>query len=205
MKKTPLLIIGFTRYNGKGILVKTNLIIDCMTGNVLYGDAGTKLTDVEDALAAYLLVCGKKGRILNYKVLKAAARKALNAALQVLGIYISEKYPLNVANWNTTGYDVQTFDGVTHTPEIPKNLETKDGKYTGTTIVEFDKSQFAEYYEGRNWKEGDPIPKGMTATSKTQKMLFNEMTAGDTWNFQIRARGTKGASEWGQKVSVIVR
>ncbi|MEO5572448.1 MAG: hypothetical protein ABIT08_06330, partial [Bacteroidia bacterium] len=84
-------------------------------------------------------------------------------------------------------------------------LSTKDGEHSGSTMVEFDRSQFAEFYEGRNWKDGDPVPKGLTATSKSQKMLFNEMTAGDTWNFQVRARGTKGTSEWSQPVTLIVR
>jgi hypothetical protein len=36
-------------------------------------------------------------------------------------------------------------------------------------------------------------------------MLFDAMTAGDTWNFQVRSRGTKGVSDWGPQVSMIVR
>jgi hypothetical protein len=205
MKKNPVVITRFSPYSDQGILVKVNLIVDCMTGNALYTDAGSKLTDVSDALTAYKKILGKKGRIRNYKVLKASARKTLQAALKALGLYISDKYPSNAANWITSGYDVQTFEGVTHSPNIPENLETKDAAYSGCAFVVYNKVQFAKLYEGRNWKEGDAKPGGMTATSTKRKMLFEKMTAGDTWNFQIRARGTKGASDWGQVVSVIVR
>jgi hypothetical protein len=205
MKRTPLLLIGFVAYSGKDIVEKANLIIECMTGNSLYSDSGPYLTAAEEALANYLAICGIKGRILNYAELKKAARKALNDALKALGVYIEEKYPANVANWQTTGYSVQTFDGVTHEPHTPANLLIKEGAHSGSNIVEFDKSLFAEYYEGRNWRDGEAAPKGVTASSKTRKMKFDEMTAGDKWNFQIRACGTKGTSDWSQTVSVIVR
>jgi hypothetical protein len=205
MKKNAIVLIGFTSYTSGGILQKGNYIVDCMTGNVLYVDAGTKLTDVTDAIAAYNSALGKKGKALNYKELKKAARKVLNDALTALGIYVSEKYPLNVSNWLTSGYDVQTFDGETHTPGIPTNVKAKDTEHTTEAVVTYNKELFAEYYEGRNWKQGDPVPAGITATSKSQKMLFNKMTAGDTWNFQIRSKGSKGTSDWCQAVTLIVR
>ncbi|HKR06291.1 MAG TPA: hypothetical protein VJY62_16765, partial [Bacteroidia bacterium] len=203
--KNPILLNGFTKYSQDEILDKSNYIIENMTGNALFNDAGVKLTTVVDARANYNIVLGKKGKVLNYRELEKEARKMLNNGLKDLGFYIIEKYPFNVANWLTSGYSVQTFDGATHTPAIPSNVKAKDAEHTGEALVVYDKSLFAEYYEGRNWKQGEPVPAGITATSKTQKMLFDEMTAGDKWNFQVRSRGTKGTSDWGQVVTMIVR
>ena len=205
MNRAPILLIGFTKYNNQGIIVKTNFIVDSMTGNTLYADAGTKLTDVSTGLTAYLNALGDKGKTLNYAVVKDEKRTDLNGFLKVLGVYVRDKYPGNVGNWLTSGFDVQTFDGSTQVPAIPVNLKPKDDSLSGNALVTYDKADFAAYYEGRHWKQGETVPAGMTATSRTKKMLFNGMIPGSTYLFQVRARGTKGVSEWSQTVSWIVR
>lgn len=206
MNRQPILLLGFTRYTDQGLLVKTNFIISNMTGNPLYPDADTRLTDVETTVGGLVSILGKKGQVLNYAALKKEKRNVLIAALKVLGAYVRDKYPGNVANWQTSGYDVQTFDSTTQVPAAPTNLKGKDGTLKGEVLLSFDKMKYAVYYEGRHWQVGDNPPADMTTTGTScKKMLFQALKSLTEYNFQVRSRGTKGVSEWSQVLTYGVR
>jgi hypothetical protein len=205
MNRPPILLLGFTGYTDKGLAVKTNFIIDSMTGNLLYQDAGTKLTNVETAIELFAIAMAKKGKVLNYASVKAGARKELVTVLKTLGEYVRDKYPGNVGNWLTSGYNVQTFDGTTQVPDIPLIKKAVDGPLTGETVIITDRPKYTYVFEGRHWEEGQTAPASVTAVSKTKRVLFEALVPGKTYLFQIRTRGTKGISKWSNPMVFIVR
>lgn len=206
MNRPPILLLGFTKYTDQGLVVKQNFIVECMTLNALYPDSGTKLTDVSEAAAEFLIALGQKGKVLNYKEIKAAARKALITALKVLGVYVRDKYPGDVTNWLTSGYDVQTFDSSTQVPETPDNLKPSDGPMNGDVIISYNKMKFAYYYEGRCRVQGEVgHSREINAGSRTKKMLFEALEPGKVYEFEVRSRGTKGLSRWSAPVRWMVR
>lgn len=196
MRKKPIFKLGFTKLSDQAMIVFVNFVIDCMTGNALYTDSGAKLTALLDSFNAFLVVLGQKGRVINYKGLHEDAKAEVRAALKELGIYARDKYPGNVTNWETTGYEIQTFEGATQIPETPTNVSAKDGRAVGEVMLAYDKKRFASNYEGRFWKEGELPPTGITSITKKKVMSFPNLAPGKTYCFQVRARGTKGVSEW---------
>jgi hypothetical protein len=207
MKRPPILLIGFTKYTDKGLAVKTNFIMDSMALNPLYSDPDgvAKLTDVSNAFKVFIDALAQKGKAINYKAIKNDARKELIKALQALGIYVRLKYPGNVVNWLTSGFDVQTFDGSSQVPEVPTDLKAKDGVISTEATISYKKIKYASYYEGRHYKVGETPPSDMTATSKKTKMTFEALLPGAQYAFQIRSRGTKGLSNWSNPVLFIAR
>ena len=205
MNRPPLLLIGFTGYTDQGLALKTNFIVSSMGGNLLYPDAGTKLTDVDTALEVFVIALGQKGKALNYASVKAAARKELITLLKTLGEYVRDKYPGNVTNWLTSGYNVQTFDGNTQVPDTPLIKKAVDGPLTGETAVVTNRPKYTYVFEGRHWEEGQTAPTSVTAVSKTKRVVFEALMPGRTYLFQVRSRGTKGISNWSNPVLFIVR
>jgi len=205
MKRQPLLLIGFTKYSDSGLLIKANYIVSCMTGNTLYADAGTKLTDLGTAIETFSGTLTQKGKVLNFKELKTAARKDLIEKLQVLGIYVRDKYPGNASNWKTSGYDVQEFDGSTTLPATPGNAKVKDGTYSGEALVSYSRPKHTLYFEGRFWKTGEQPSTTIAFSSQTEKMIFSGLETATEYNFQVRARGTKGVSDWINPLIWVVR
>ena len=204
MKKNAILVIGFSKYSDELLAKKADFIMVQMGGNALYSDAGTKLTDVADALKGFGQVIGKKGTILNYGQLKKEARKALITTLKVLGEYVRDKYPGNVANWQTSGYSVQQFDTPTQKPEIPLILKTEDGKYSGETLLIAKRPKYTLVFEGRCWEEGTTPSDKLDAVSSSNRILFSGLTPVKRYIFQIRARGTKGTSKWSNPAVYVV-
>ncbi len=176
-----------------------------MTDNDLYPDVGAKLTAVGAGIESFSTRLGQKGTILNYKYLKAQTRKGLIDALQAMGRYITDKYPAHPSNWATTGFDIQDFTGSTQVPQIPGDLKMKDGEYMTEAMAKYQKTQYAYYYEGRHYLVGETPPKDFTASSKSLKMVFEALEPGQNYKFEVRARGTKGVSEWSTPVEFRVR
>ena len=65
--------------------------------------------------------------------------------------------------------------------------------------------EFATGYEGRFCKKGDVMPPGIAISKKALTLLFPGLTQGIPYNFQTRATGTLGNSEWGTIVVWIPR
>ena len=205
MKRNPILLIGFTSYTDKGLPSKVSIIINSMDGNTLYTDAGTKLSDVQDAIEKFLAVLGKKGKELNYRTEKGEKRTKLNQALHDLGAYVRDKYPGDADKWLTSGYSVQTFDENTQVPETPVVNKVSDGKLSGSTQLVASRPRYTYVFEGRHWEDGATPPASLTMVSKQSRLIFEGLTPGKTYHFQVRARGTKGVSNWSNAVNWIVR
>ena len=75
-------------------------------------------------------------------------------------------------------------------------MKGKDTENYNEVLVTYNKSEFAVSYEGRHWLKGTAAPADITKSSVTLKMLFKNLQQGKPYNFQVRAVGTGGTSEW---------
>lgn len=204
--RKPILLLGFTGYTDPGLVAKIELIISNMKTNPLYSDADTLLTDVEVGQEAYIIILAQRGNLINYSAIKKDKRSDLIVKLVLLGQYVRNKYPNNVANWISSGFSVQQFDTPTQVPQTPVDLRAKDGTLSGEVVLAFDSVQYAVSYDGRCWKKGSEPPAAPTLnTTNSRKMLFTNLDTLTEYNFQVRSRGRKGLSNWGQVFAFAVR
>lgn len=198
--RQPILKIGFTRLSDAEVEDRADTILDMMTGNPLYATPNPTLADVTIARDAFSQVKTQRGRIPNYSSLKKQRRMELNAMLKALGEYVRDEYPGNVVNWQTSGYEVQTFEGDVHPPLKPVIKTVRDGQFPTQIEVGYGESQYALWYEGQLLDDGVVVPMPEPITTKKLKMIFTGLEKGKEYSFRVRAHGTKGVSAWSQPV-----
>ncbi len=203
--KAPHFNLGFSTLNDGQLDDKVNLIRENMTGNVNYTTPGSRISDVTDAQGNYTLIKGKIGTVLNYEEIKKTGRQDLIDTLITLGIWARDKYPGDVTIWKTTGYTIQVYDTVTEQPGVPIEVKGQDGEHFGTAVISCKKVKFATGYQGRFCKKGDAMPVGIAISQKKLRLLFLNLEQGVAYNFQMRASGTRGYSDWGTIVTWILR
>lgn len=205
MSRGPHFNLGFTNMSDAKLDEKVNLIASNMSSNANYPTPGSRISDMVTAQSDYNIIKGKKGTVLNYKQIKKQGRQDLIDAMVTLGVWARDKYPGDVTKWKTTGYTIQEYDTVTHVPNTPENVKVKDAPDYDNVMISYDKVEFAISFEGRHWLKGSAQPSGITNSSQTLKMLFTNLAQGKPYNFQVRAVGTAGRSEWSPAITFVPR
>jgi hypothetical protein len=202
-------LIGFSDYSDDGLLSKGRVIVDKMNGNANFQNPTPSIADLTTALdkfeAALIFSNGGRGGV-EATANKNASREALISTMQNLGLDVQKNGNDDYVILISSGFDIKGTPAPGTQPDAPKNITLSDGAHKGECDVKFDKVVNATMYEVRYSTEPN------VATS-WEKMLPNTRTRstitgiahGTELYVQARAINSHGASEWSNRVDLLIR
>lgn len=132
----PIPIYNFRGDTDDELSTKATHIIDCMTGNPNFPDATPYVTKVQTAKTAFdaARLAAQNGGVQN-TALKDQTRKALEAALKDLALYVRLNCKNDLAIMLSSGYMGQKDAEPLPEPGVPENFKVEQGINSGSVIV----------------------------------------------------------------------
>lgn len=190
--ETVKIIIGFSRVKDDDLDTKTEVIINSMTGNANFPTPVPPLAEVSAKNTAYVAALGAaKTGGKEETALKNQARKALEASLRLLGLYVEANCQNNEAIALSSGFDLQKAATPVGILPKPEDFTVENGPAAGTLEVGAKKIKGAKSYVF----ECTPAPvtdaSVWTAKFNTAKsLLFEGLTPGKQYAFRMAGIGS---------------
>lgn len=130
--RTQRISVGFSKFSDANLLTKAQLILSKMTGNAYLDKPEPTLPVLEAALTAYSTALTNALKLgIDNVAEKNKARKALEAVLVALGLWVSFAANGNITIMLSSGFDVTKEPEPVHLP-YPGNVTLSNGLTSGT-------------------------------------------------------------------------
>jgi hypothetical protein len=201
-------LLGFQVTSDSDLLVLLNHVHDSMANNPAYPNPPVAMADFKTAIDSFAtwITNAEDGGTKSVSA-KKKQRGAVVKMVTLLGHYVESACNDDLATFNSSG-----FTAASNTKQPPQPLTQSVIKYvdrgvnTGQIVVKPDTQKGAVSYEARyatvpaagaapTWTSiVQTSPKGFTVTG---------LTPGTAYQFQVRALGRLGYSDWSETVTFI--
>jgi hypothetical protein len=202
-------LIGFSEYSDEGVLSRGRVVEGKMKGNANFPSPAPSIAELTAALNKFegdlTLSNGGRGGV-EATATKNASREALTIIMQNLGLDVQKTGNDDYVVLISSGYDIKGTPAPGTQPDAPKNLTLSDGAHKGECNVKHDRVVNATMYEVRYSAEPHLATSWntLTATTRTRSTIF-DIAHGTEIYVQVRSINSHGASEWSNKVDLLVR
>ncbi len=202
-------LISFSRMKDDKLVVAANTIIGAMTNNPHYPQPSPELADIQlllDDFTAKLAASRKRGSPED-TALKKESKEPLAEALQQLAYYVNSVAKGHLSTLLSSGFPTNS-QGVSELVPMPvEAVRLSDGRQSGQVRLDFDKQTGVKVYEYRYriWEGLEDEWSDRLSTTSSRGNIIAPLEVGLRYEVQVRAVNTKGAGDWSQTVSILVR
>jgi hypothetical protein len=198
-----LTVSFLTKSSDAELIAATNRVLTALTGNTNYPAPVPALAAITTALAAYTTAVDGLDRGRVSVAIRDKARLPVVQLLRELSLYVQQTSQGDRVVLLGSGYPLQKARQPAGIPLAPQNLRLRQGN-TGVLVGRVRVVLNASSYQWRFatalaptvWQQPEPTTRA-TAT-------IVGLAPGTTYNVQVRAIGSRGASDWCETASLIV-
>ena len=201
--------LGFHGVSDSDVLKAGNTAYDGLSANSAYPTPPVALPVFRQTLDTYgaLIVDAEDGGKRAVSALRKQRRLVLQMYVQ-LGHYVEAACSDDLATFNTSGF---TAVSGTRTPPQPLAAATFSwidrGQNSGQTVVKVESQSGAIAYDVRYALEGSggvPGPWTVLTLTSPRKVTISGLTPTGIYQFQVRALGKLGYTDWSASMTFIV-
>lgn len=201
-------LIGFARMKDDEFLVTGHTIISAMTDNVHFSNPSPTLADVQVLLDDFSdkLAITRKRSSPEDTALKKDSRLLLAESLKQLGYYVNLESKGHLATVLSSGFPVNASATTTLVPLRVEGVKLSDGRQSGQVRLDLAKQKKVLLYEycyrlqrpDEDWSE-------RVTTSSSRGNIIAPLPPGERVAVKVRAVNSKGAGDWSEEKTMLVR
>ena len=201
-------VLGFTRTSDTDLLKVLNAVHDGINGNPAYPNPPVDMAVFRTAIDSFsVLVTDAADGGKKVTSAKNKQREAVIKDVTLLGHYVEAACNDDLATFTSSGFALASTMRTPPQPLTTASLEWIDrGPNSGQTVVKVTTLKGAISYTLRYALVGTggvPGPWTEVILISPKKVTINNLTAGSTYAFQVRALGTLGYSDWSDSMTFI--
>jgi hypothetical protein len=200
--------LGFHNVKDPDVLAALNAVYTGMKGNASYPNPPVDLAVFKTAIDSYTVLItdaqdgGKKANSAKNKQRVAAIKMYTQ-----LGHYVEAACNDDPAVFTTSGFKPAPKGKAAQQPLAPAKFSSIDrGAISGQTVVRVARQKGAIIYEVRHALVGSGGALGSWTTltlTSPKKVIINGLTPAGTYQFQVRALGKLGYTDWSESMTFI--
>jgi hypothetical protein len=201
--------VGFNRLTPADLVLQAKQVHDAMPNNPLYAGSPVDPATLEGAIDAYIASAAQAADSKKAIAERDKQRKNLIRLLKQLAHFVEAACKDDMAVFMTSGFKPATYSRTAPQPLSPASISSVDQGNTGQLLASVNPIPKARIIEVRGAQAGTgQTPAGTWTTiplPNTKKpAVFNNLTPGTTYMFQVRAYGPLGYTDWSDPVSRMV-
>jgi hypothetical protein len=201
-------ILGFHRVSDSDVLKAGNTVYDGLLNNSAYANPPVPLPTFRQALDSFsaLIVDAADGGKKSITA-KNKQRAAVIKMYVLLGHYVEATCNDDPATFATSGFTAASATRTAPQPLAPAKFSSIDrGPNSGQAVVKVESQTGALAYDVRYALEGTggvPGPWITMTLTNPRKVTISGLTPAGTYQFQVRALGKLGYTDWSQSMVFI--
>lgn len=176
-----------------------------------FTDPQPSMEDLESFVTDYVEkheIASRRGSALEISM-KNESRENVLLALRTLANYVNEKARGHMSKLLSTGLQLVSQPGRIDVPSVPQEIKLKDGALSGQIKVSFKRAKNVWMYDiqlGTEAPPGEELDWGeLYQTTVSRGTVIGNLTIGQRYYVRVRALNGKGAGDWSQPISMLVR
>lgn len=209
MKKNVRALIGFSVMKDDELMVAATTIVAAMTDNVLFENPSPELEKVQidmDDFSVKLAQARKRGSPED-TALKDESKAVLAVTLKRLGYYVNSVANGHLPTVLSSGFPTNAPTMRHEVPLPVEGLKLTDGRQSGQVRLDFQSQKNVLLYEYCYRKIEVPEQEWSDrfTTTSSRGNIIAPLEEAQRYEAKARAVNTKGAGDWSQVVSILVR
>lgn len=203
---------GFTHITDDNLLILAETVLNAMETNDYFTEPEPELSEIEQRLSDYsekLAIARRKGSPHDTAE-KNASRIPLEEGLAELAFYVNKIAKGNLPILLSSGFEISRYRKNLMPPKRVHNLRVVDGFNSGQIRLSFERQRGVRLYEYRlsdkKDEAGDVIWNDtIGSTTSSRNNLIEGLSPGIYYYISVRAINSKGAGDWSEPISWLVR
>jgi len=202
-------LIGFGQMKDDELLIAATTIVAAMTGNSNFPTPSPEINEVKallDDFSSKMAISRKRGSPED-TAHKDESIPALVSALQKLGYYVNSVADGHLSTLLSSGFPTNAPSTASMVPHAVENVRLSDGQQSGQMRLDFAKQAKVRMYEYSYRKLGEAEQEWSDrfTTTSSRLNIIAPLEAGHYYEVRVRAVNTKGAGDWSQTATLLVR
>lgn len=209
MAKTKALI-GFVKMKDDELMILGNTVINAMTGNSNFTTPSPALDDIKTLLEDFsvkLAIARKRGSPED-TARKDESKEPLAEALQQLAYYVNSVAKGHLSTLLSSGFPTSAPAVGSIIPAQVQGVKVSDGRQSGQLRLDFEsQGRAAKLYEYcyRKVETPEAVWSDRLTTTSSRGNIIAPLEVAQLYEFKVRAVNSKGAGDWSQTATILVR
>jgi hypothetical protein len=192
-----------TRNSNADLISASDRIMVAMTGNANYPAPVPPLSDIAAAHTSFVAAVSSGNGGAHATIVRRQRRTQLVVLLRSLALYVQQACNGDPAILLTSGYPARRTGQPVGLLPAPANLRLARGKLSGQLKARCNRIARAGSYQWRYATAAAPTTWQLVVPTLKSSTVLEGLIAGIAYIVQVRAVGSRGASEWSDAASLM--